>query len=150
MKVTQLTPDHELWGSAIEFAENCSWVAGKHLAGMMRENRFTDWETMFIAHEDDVIAGYCTFLKEDYYPENRYSPWISSIFVDEAFRGRRISGLMVEAACEYAARMGFRRAYIPSDITGLYEKYGFHPIDTLVNYGGDADTIFMKELTQKD
>jgi len=69
-------------------------IAGKHVARMMRENRFTDWEAIFYAMEGGRFAGYCTFLKEDYYPENRYSPWISSMFVDEAFRGRRISGQM--------------------------------------------------------
>ena len=148
MEIIHLTPAHPLWNVTIDFAENCSWVAGKHLAGMMRENRFVGWETMFAAVEDGVPVGYCTFLKEDYYPENRYFPWISSIFVTEALRRRRICGQLIAAACEYARSVGFLRVYIPTDITGLYEKYGFEMIDTLTNYAGDVDMIFTKVLRE--
>jgi len=31
-------------------------------------------------------------------------------------------------------------------MTEFYEKCGFYPIDTLKNYAGDMDTIFMKEI----
>lgn len=141
MKVMRVLPEDRLWGELCEYAQNCSWIAGKHLAGMMREKRFTDWEAVFAAVEGDEIAGYCTFLKEDYYPENRYWPWISSIFVSEAFRGRRISHLLVEEAARYAKGCGFQRVYIPSDMTGFYEKCGFEKIGELVNYGGDTDSV---------
>jgi len=68
------------------------------------------------------------------------------MFVDERVRGQRLSGLLIEAAVAYARACGFTRVYIPSDMTGFYEKYGFMPIDRLVNYGGDTDTIFAKEI----
>lgn len=42
--------------------------------------------------------------------------------------------------------MGFSKVYIPSDMEGFYEKCGFQPIDKLKNYGGDMDTIFMREI----
>lgn len=51
-----------------------------------------------------------------------------------------------EALIDYARDTGFEYAYIPSDITGLYEKYGYELIDTLVNYGGDTDNVFRKKL----
>ena len=143
VKVESGTP---LWTQLTEYAENCTWIAGKHLAGMLRENRFRNWEAVFAAVQNGAICGYCTFLETDYYPENRYWPWISSMFVDERARGHRLSGRMIETVCRYAAETGFRKVYIPSDIAGLYEKYGFVPVDTLVNYGGDRDTVYMREI----
>ena len=146
MEVIRLLPENPIWNKTIDFAENCSWVAGKHFAQLLRENRFTDWEAAFAAVEDGEVIGYCTFLKEDYYPENRYSPWISSLFVDEVFRGRGIAGKLIKAAEEYAKANGFIIVYIPSDMSGFYEKYGYEKIDSLINYGGDTDDIFRKEL----
>jgi len=146
MEVIRLQYNDQYWNKTIEFAENSSWVAGKHLARMMRDNRFTDWESVFIAKDNDNIYGYCTFLKEDYYPENRYTPWISSIFVTESVRGKRISYKMIEHVIGYAKEIGFSKVYIPSDMKGFYGKCGFKAIDTLKNYGGDYDTIFMKEI----
>lgn len=132
----------------MDFAQRCGWVAGPHLAGMMRENRFRDWERVFAAVDDTgAVRGFCTVLREDYYPENRYWPWISSIFVEEIARGRRISHRLIDAACAYLKAQGFDRAYIPTDMSGFYEKCGFLPIDTLCNYGGDVDTIYAKDLT---
>lgn len=146
MEIVRLKYDALLWEKAIDFAENCSWAAGKHIAGMLRENRFTDWEAFFVAREGNDIIGYCSFLKEDYYPENRYYPWISSVFVTESARGKRVSHELIETAIAYAKLKGFSKVYIPSDMKGFYEKCGFKPIDSLKSYGGDMDTIFMREL----
>ena len=98
MRVVRVGREDALRERLTDFAEGCSWIAGKHLAGMLREWRFSEWEAVFAAMEGDGIVGYCTFLKEDYYPENRYWPCISSVFVDERYRGRRISHRMIEAA----------------------------------------------------
>ena len=146
MHIERIEHHSPRWEEAIAFAENCSWVAGKHVAGMLRENRLSDWEAFFVAVDRDRIIGYCSFLKEDYYPENRYSPWISSIFVEEGARGKRVSHRMIEAAVAYAKEHGFSRVYIPSDMSEFYEKCGFAPIDSLKNYGGDVDTVFMRAL----
>lgn len=146
MEIVRLEYGTLLWEKAIDFAENCSWVACKHIAGMLRENRFTDWEAFFVALEGNDIIGYCSFLKEDYYPENKYYPWISSVFVTEAARGKRVSHELIETAVAYAKLKGFFKVYIPSDMKGFYEKCGFKPIDSLKSYGGDMDIIFMREL----
>ena len=146
MKIERIEYNSVLWKKTIDFAENCSWIAGKHIANMLRENRFSEWEAFFIAIDNDNIIGYCSFLKEDYYPENRYFPWISSIFVDESARGRRVSHEMIETVIAYAKENNFTKVYIPSDMIGFYEKCGFIPIDSLKNYGGDMDTIFMREI----
>lgn len=79
MEIVRLEYDSLLWKKAIEFAENCSWSAGKHIAGMLKEHKFS-------------------------------------------------------------------KVYIPSDMTDFYEKCGFIPVDSLKNYGGDVDTIFMREI----
>ena len=132
-----------------EIAEACirnsSWVGGKRLADMIINNDFSEWETVFIAIADNQIIGFCTILKEDYYPENRYSPWISNVFVDEKYRGNRISERLIDFAVRYAKEHGFDKVYIPTDIIGLYEKFGFTKIDELKNYEGHIDSIFMRK-----
>lgn len=141
MIVLKLKNGGQYWKETIEFAENCSWIAGPHLAECMRKNEFRDWESVFVSIIDDKIVGYCTIAEKDFYPENRYSPWISSVFVDEKFRGNRISKKMIEEVLKYAKTIGFKKAYIPTDMEGFYEKYGFEYIDQLKNYLGNMDNI---------
>ena len=146
MNISRIEPDSEIWDKLINYSKSCSWVAGKHLADMMENNSFTEWESVFAAISENKIVGFCTFLETDYYPENRYSPWISSIFVDEAYRGCHISGKMIETVIAYAKEQGFSKVFIPSDMIGFYEKYGFEKIDELQNYGGEIDNIFVREI----
>lgn len=146
MQVERIEYNSDLWNKTIYFAQNCSWSAGKHIANILQENRFSEWEAFFVATDNDKIVGFCSFLKNDYYPENRYFPWISSVFVDESARGKRVSHIMIETVIAYAKEKGFSKVYIPSDMDGFYEKCGFTPIDSLKNYGGDMDTIFMREI----
>lgn len=147
MEIVKADPNSPCFEKLIRYAEACSWDGvGRHLAGMLENGAFTDWESAFAAVVEGNVVGFCTFMKADYYPDNRYSPWISSIFVDEKHRGSRISEKLIQAAIEYAKSLGFSRVYIPSDITGLYEKYGFVRIDELENYGGGIDHVFMKEI----
>ncbi len=146
MKIEKIDETHVYFNKLIDYARNCSWVAGDHLATMLEDRVFTDWESAFAAVVDERIVGFCTFMKTDYYPDNKYFPWISTVFVDEEYRGKRISQQMIEAVIEYAKNCGFSHVYIPSDMTGFYEKYGFKKIDELKNYGGDVDDIFVREI----
>ena len=144
--VLRVTPDTPLWNTLTDYAEHCSWLAGPHVAGILRDNHFTDWEAVFAAMQEGKIIGYCTFLKTDYYPENRYWPWISSMFVGEDYRGQGVCGMLIGAAVEYARSCSFKTVYIPSDMVGFYERYGFRKIDELINYGGDADNVFARDI----
>ena len=73
-------------------------------------------------------------------------PWISTLFVSEEYRGRRISETLIGFANAYAKEIGFERTYIPTGHIGLYEKYGYTYIRDIVNYGGDTDRLYGKEL----
>ncbi len=146
MKIEKINRESRYFAELVDYARNCSWSAGPHLADMLEQDTFTDWESAFAAIIDGRIVGYCTFMKTDYYPENRYFPWLSTIFVDEKYRGNRISEKMINTVIAYAKEHNFSRVYIPSDMRGFYEKYGFERIDELQNYGGDVDSIFRRDI----
>ena len=137
----------ELAEKLLDFVENCSWLEVKdHVAKTIREWKFEDWETPFAALENDRIVGMATIMKSDYYPLPEIFPWISTIFVSEEYRGRRISGKLIDFANRYAKKAGFDRTYIPSEHTGLYEKYGYRYVKDIVNYGNGIDRLYVREI----
>ena len=146
LKIIKLQSNSKFWYQTINYAKACSWNVGKHLAELLEHDDFKDFEGVFVALKGDKIIGFCTFLETDYYPENRYFPWISSIFVDKEYRGNRISEKLIQTAINHAHKLGFDKVYIPSNIIGLYEKYGFRKNDELKNYDGEIDNIFIKEI----
>ncbi len=131
----------------LRFTECCSWSeAREHIAQNIRSQSFTDWETMFAAVRDGKIVGMASAMKEDYYPLPDVFPWVSCVFVSEEYRGQGISRELIDFANAYLKENGFDKSYIPSPFFGLYEKYGYIYLRDIVNYAGQTDHLFVKEL----
>ncbi|SEH51280.1 Acetyltransferase (GNAT) domain-containing protein [Ruminococcus flavefaciens] len=144
--ISKVNKDTELAKQLLQFVEDCSWHEVKeHIADMLRSWEFTEWECMFAALDDGDIVGMASIMKTDYYPLPDIYPWISCIFVTESARGQRISGQLIEYANIYANELGFKRTYIPTEYTGLYEHYGYRYVRDIVNYGGGTDRLYVKE-----
>ena len=149
MEFKTITSACKEWPRVAEYAQNCSWRAGKALADDMLHNRFTDWERVIVATEEDSIAGYCTVAKTDCIPHVTYSPYIGFLFVDEKYRGSRLSQKLIAYAMEYLKELGFKEVYLVSDHNNLYEKYGFEVIDKQVAPWGKEEKIYRKKYYKR-
>ena len=131
----------------LEFVKSFSWEEVKdHTVRVIKEWEFEEWETPFVAMADGRIVGMVTLMKTDYYPLPEIYPWVSTLFVSEEYRGNRISKRLIDVANEYANSLGFDTTYIPSEHTGLYEKYGYSYLKDITNYGGGTDRLYAKEI----
>ena len=151
MKTELITRGHPLWEKTIAFARNSSWKAGPYLANMMEKNAFQDWERVAVAMDGEKPAGYCVFAEKDELPEEYgFSPFIGFVFVDENYRGRRISEQMIGEVIRYAGTLGFRKVYLMSGERGLYEKYGFVKIGEYPTIWGTTDQLFGKNTGEAE
>ncbi len=140
-----MTSEHPCWNETIALAEGCSWRAGPFLARKMRDNDFLDWERVCAARVDGKAAGFCTFAEKDELPEEyAFTPFIGFVFVDEAYRGKRLSEAMIQAVASHARGLGYEKIYIMSGEIGLYEKYGFEKIGDYQTIYGTIDQLFEK------
>ena len=146
MNYQSITVSDELWCKVRNYAENCSWKAGKVLANTMDSNAFQDWERVIIALDNGKICGYCTAAKTDCIPNVPYTPYIGFLFVDEAYRGNRLSQQIISYAMDYLKSVGFDKVYLVSDHVNLYEKYGFRVIDRKIAPWGSEEKIYMQEF----
>jgi len=142
-----LQEGHPLWEEAARFAYCCSWKAGPYLAKEMRRGAFSDWERVLLALDDDSsMMGYCTIAKTDCLPNVPFTPFIGFMFVDEAYRGNRLSEKLIARAKEYAKSLGFEKIYLCSGEIGLYEKYGFVKIGDYPDAWGNMEQLFFCDL----
>ena len=75
-----------------------------------------------------------------------YTPYIGYMFVDEKYRGNRLSQKLIQYAMEYLRSMGFEKVYLVSDHENLYEKYGFSVIDKKMAPWRSMEKIYMQYL----
>lgn len=142
-----MSKGHERWNETMIYANQCLWKAGPHLAKAMEDNEFANDERVIVACIDGNIAGYCTFTHKDELPEiYDFSPFIGFMFVDEIYRGNRLSEHMINVVCSYAKKQGYLKMHIMSSERGLYEKYGFKKIGDYETVYGSIDQLFERLL----
>ena len=91
MNIHTIDKTHSFWASVAEYADTCSWDACARMAASMRLDQFNDWEKLFIAESNGVFMGFCALLKPPNYPGQENSPLIKWLFVEEKYRGQRLS-----------------------------------------------------------
>jgi len=112
----------------------------------MEEGAFTQWERVVVAFDGQEIAGFCTAAQKDCIPDVPYTPYIGYVFVDEKYRGHRLSQRLISYAFGYLKTVGFEKVYLVSDHENLYEKYGFRVIDRKMSPWGEMEKIYLHEL----
>ncbi len=111
----------------------------------MENNDFAEWERVFAACIDGKVAGFCTLTEKDELPSRyEFTPFIGFVFVDEQYRGRRLSEKMIQSATSYAYALGYEKIYIMSGEIGLYEKYGFTKLGNCETIYGTIDQLFVR------
>ena len=145
IEIYPMTQDHKYWNETVSLATRCSWKAGPYLAKKMENNEFAEWERVFAACVDGNVVGFCTLAEKDELPpEHEFTPFIGFVFVDEQYRGKRLSELMIQSAISYAHELGYKKVYIMSGEIGLYEKYGFEKLGDYETIYGSIDQLFVK------
>ena len=147
MEINIITPSDALWGQVITCAESCSWRGTQFLVDQMKQGRIHGWERVLVAVEDGKIAGFCAVCEHDCIPDVTYTPFVTTLFVEEEYRGHRLSQRLIETAVEYLRTLDFDAAYLLSDHVGLYEKYGFSVIDKCPTPWGKEEQIFRRILS---
>ena len=111
-------------------------------------------EQEFDAH-DTPDADYIVLLDDDFpvatcrlYPADSESMMLSRIVVLPEYRGRGLGRLAVNAAEQWAAERGFRKAVLESreEKVGFYEKLGYTADHSRIIRGGTFTCIYMEKL----
>lgn len=111
-------------------------------------------EQEFDAH-DTPDADYIVLLDDDFpvatcrlYPADSESMILGRIVVLPEYRGRGLGRLAVNAAEQWAAERGFRKAVLESreEKVGFYEKLGYTADHSRIIRGGTFTCIYMEKL----
>lgn len=97
-----------------------------------------------------VPAGMASLRAFDpFYPAFKHcTPWLDSLFVDPAFRGRGIGTSLSEAVAALALRLGHREIYLGTpDQQKLYARMGWTWLADDPGLGHEMSSIMVRRLS---
>lgn len=82
--------------------------------------------TTYVAEVDGRLLGSATILADDMSTHPELTPWLASVYVDEAQRGKGIGSTLVRRVMQHAQEHGVKRLYLYTpDQEQLYARLGW-------------------------
>ena len=123
-------------------------AAGFLYEQLQKENvkpRYGETTRLLLLTEADELMAFCTLAEKDEI-ETDLTPWIGFVYTFPKHRGHRYSEKLIKHALSLAAKDGYKRVYISSNEVGLYEKYGFKPLQKMTDVWGGETQVFVYYL----
>jgi GNAT superfamily N-acetyltransferase len=128
----------EVWGSEDNFMfyEDC----------MIHSTTSTsDLPRFYVAIESEKIIGTYALLRNDINSRQDLCPWLACLFVDKKHRGKNIGSILLNHGLKEAAKKGYKKLYLTSDLENFYEKYGWKNNGVAYGVSGGDIKIYEKE-----
>ncbi|WP_026580914.1 GNAT family N-acetyltransferase [Bacillus sp. J33] len=120
----------EQWGndSNYPFYHDCMIHSGTSADGI---------PLFYAAIENERIIGTYALIRNDLNSRQDLYPWLACVYVNEEYRGRKLGSVLLDHALSEAAKLGFEKLYLTTDLEGYYEKYGWtHSGEVYGAFGG--------------
>lgn len=90
--------------------------------------------TTIVALDGDALIGSASLLVEDLPEWKQFTPWVASVFVTPAWRGRSVGTALVRRLVEIAGELGVPRVYLltPGQ-AAFYQRLGWSVVDVPIN-----------------
>ncbi|HCI88546.1 MAG TPA: hypothetical protein DHV53_07850 [Gammaproteobacteria bacterium] len=110
----------------------------------------TEFPIHIIASVDDEPVAVAALKRqelEELFPDKQH--WLSSVYVDENWRGRQLGSRIAARAIELAREKGLPHLYLQTQNLsgGLYTKLGWQPIEQL-SVRGDPTLLMILTLSE--
>jgi predicted N-acetyltransferase YhbS len=105
--------------------------------------------TTFVALEDDRPVGSASLLQEDLDGWEHLSPWVASVYVVPAWRGRGVGSRLVARAVEEARALGVPTVYLfTAGQEAFYARLGWEPLARTEHAG--REVVVMRRATRNE
>lgn len=118
---------HQKWGVPQEAYWECmdDYLSGKTEYG---------W---YLCMDADKIVGGLGVIENDFHDRKNLTPNVCAVYTEPDYRCRGIAGRLLNMAVEDLRGKGISPAYLLTDHTGFYERYGW---EFLCMVQGDGDS----------
>lgn len=125
-----------------------------HLSERTVEDRIAEFEEQLdsstipltlVAYDQGQPVGTTSLLVEDMHVHRDLTPWLASVYVLPAFRGRGIGSALCRRAVQEAERLGVETLYLYTpDQAPFYERMGWETVRRFPYHGIDVTLMNLR------
>ena len=123
---------HSKWGVPKEAYLEC-------MEAYLRKETEYGW---FLCLEGDKILGGLGVIENDFHDRKDLAPNVCAVYTEPSHRRKGIAGCLLNMAVEDLRTKGITPAYLVTDHTGFYERYGWEFL-CMVQGDGEPDMTRM-------
>ena len=143
--------EQNYWLSEIKKSD---WDAGQYLFELLHKDEFKKLcgssSKVLLLTEGNKLISYCTYAEQDEIDAPSLTPWVGFVYTFPAFRGKRRMGKLIEHVYALAKRDGYKVLYVSTDLTGVYEQYGFAWWKHMTNLNGEQVRVYRQDIRDMD
>ena len=119
---------HSKWGVPKEAYLEC-------MEAYLRKETEYGW---YLCFDGDRIVGGLGVIENDFHDRKDLTPNVCAVYTEERYRCQGIAGRLLNMAVEDLRAKGISPAYLVTDHTGFYERYGW---EFLCMAQGDGEEV---------
>jgi predicted N-acetyltransferase YhbS len=97
----------------------------------------------YIALENDVCIGTVSIFENDLKTQDRYKPWLASLYVKPAYRSKGIGQALIRKALQVTKELGYQRLFLRTEhASDYYRKLGWQFVSKAMDPKGLQTNIF--------
>lgn len=132
------------WGKEEGFSDEKMKTYIKH---SLCENKLP--QTFLMIDNEKSPVGMYQFSYSDLDIRPNIYPWLINVYIDEKYRGKGLSKILINSVKEKAKDNAIKTLYLYTNHIGLYEKYGFSYIEsfnTFISGENDIKRLYSMDL----
>lgn len=134
----------DLKDGVLKYVDDCGWrvkpVFKEQLElGILLNTKVPQ---TFVLLDNNKIIGFYQFIKCESIKNKELTPWISTLFIDKKYCGKRLGEKLLNHGRRYAYKLGYSKVYLSTDHIQLYEKMGFYEIGLGIDKWGHPTKIY--------
>lgn len=131
---------HGIWGNESNF----EYYKDAIMNSSFKENSLPRF---YLLTKGEEIIGCCGLITNDFISRHDLYPWLSSLYVEEDYRGNAYARLLMAHIIKEAKTLNFERVYLTTNHINYYEKYGWKRIEDGIDLFSSKPTrIYSKEV----
>jgi len=127
LKILAIRDNHDYLQRAVDYF-TAKWKIDRRIYNDCLGNSLTTSSPLprwYLMLKDESIVGGYGLITNDFISRQDLYPWLCALYIEDDYRGKQLGAKLLEHGKAEAAKLGYKKLFLSTDLKGYYEQYGW-------------------------